>query len=107
MRWDNLDPAWLDRAVAFLRDCGIATYALLEFWEEKEFRERFSGQQMLAELDRGPIATARSGQTRLYALSAPESGQPRTPVVVGPRPTRECLDISPDYWMPRAALKLR
>ena len=62
VRWDNLDPAWLDRAVAFLRDRGIATYALLEFWEEKDFRERFSGQQMLAELDRGPIATARSGE---------------------------------------------
>ena len=27
LRWDALDPAWLDRAVAFLRDRGIATYA--------------------------------------------------------------------------------
>ena len=41
VRWDTLDPAWLDRAVAFLRDRGIATYALLEYWEEAEFRQRF------------------------------------------------------------------
>ena len=107
VRWDNLDPAWLDRTVAFLRDRGIATYALLEAFEEKDFRERFSGQQLLGELDRGPIATARGGETRLYPLAAPESGRPRTPVVVGPRPRRECVDISPDYWMPKAALKLR
>lgn len=107
VRWDNLDPAWLDRTAAFLRERGLATYALHEDFEEKDFRERFSGQQLLAELDRGPIATARRGETRLYPLSAPESGRSRTPVVVGPRLERECVDISPDYWMPKAALKLR
>jgi hypothetical protein len=107
VRWDNLDPAWLDRAVAFLRDRGIATYALIEHFEENDFRERFRGQQALGELDLGPMATARGGEVRLYPLSALESGRARTPVVIGPRPERACVDISPDYWMPKAALKLR
>ena len=71
----HLESRWLDRAVAFLRDRGIATYAVLEYWEEAEFRQRFRGQQVLAELDRGPVATARAGETRLYPLSAPESGR--------------------------------
>ena len=43
VRWDALESrAWLDRAVAFLRDRGVATYALLEYWEEAEFRQRFT-----------------------------------------------------------------
>ena len=35
VRWDALDPAWLDRAVEFLRERGIATYLLVEHWEEE------------------------------------------------------------------------
>jgi hypothetical protein len=107
VRWDSLNPEWLDRAVAFLRDRGVATYAVLEYWEEAEFRQRFRGQQLLAELDRGPVATARSGETRLYPLSAPESGRARTPVVIGPRPEKTCIDISPDYARPRVVDRLR
>ena len=30
VRWDALNPEWLDRAVAFLNDRGIATYAVLD-----------------------------------------------------------------------------
>jgi hypothetical protein len=101
VRWDTLNPEWLDRAVAFLHDRGIATYAVLEYWEEAEFRQRFRGQQLLAELDRGPVATARAGETRIFPLSGPESGRARTPVVIGPRPERTCIDMSPDYAAPR------
>ena len=106
VRWDTLNPEWLDRAVAFLRDRGVATYAVLEYWEEARFRERFRGQQLLAELDRGPVATARAGETRLYPLSAPESGRMRSPVIIGPRPERACIDMSPDYAAPRIVEKL-
>jgi hypothetical protein len=107
VRWDTLNPEWLDRAVAFLRDRGVATYAVLEYWEEAEFRQRFRGQQMLAELDRGPVATARAGETRIFPLSGPESGRSRTPVIIGPRPERTCIDMSPDYVTPRGVTKLR
>ena len=106
VRWDTLNPEWLDRAVAFLRDRGVATYAVLEYWEEARFRERFRGQQLLAELDRGPVAAARNGEARIYPLGAPESGQARTPVIIGPRPERTCIDMSPDYAVPRIVGKL-
>jgi hypothetical protein len=101
-----LNPEWLDRAVAFLRDRGVATYAVLEYWEEAEFRQRFRGQQLLADLDRGPAATARAGETRIYPLGAPGAGQARTPVVIGPRQDRTCIDMSPDYAAPRIVGRL-
>jgi hypothetical protein len=106
VRWDTLNPAWLDRAVAFLSDKGVATYALLEYWEEAEFRERFKGQQLLEELDRGPMATARAGEIRLYPLSGPQSGRARVAAVIGPRADPTCDDISPDYVRPRVVDRL-
>lgn len=104
LRWDSLDPAWLDRAVEFLRARGIATYLLVEDWEEERMRTRFSGQATLADLNRGPIATARSGHIRLYSL---QPGDVRPAVELPITPDRTCHDISPDYLAPRAILKLR
>jgi hypothetical protein len=104
VRWDALDPAWLDRAVEFLRGRGIATYLLVEHWEEEPIRRRFAGQRTLADLDRSPVATARSGDIRLYSLQ-PGDVQPAVALPVAP--DHRCHDISPDYMAPRAILKLR
>jgi len=104
LRWDALDPAWLDRAVAFLRGRGIATYLLVEDWEEERVRTRFSGQATLGDLSRGPIATARAGHVRLYSLQ-PGQGQPAVELPI--TPDRVCHDISPDFRAPRAILKLQ
>ena len=106
LRWDALDPAWLDRAVAFLRSRGIATYLVSESWEDERIRSRFAGQQTLADLDRGPIATARGGDVRMYSLQAPDS-EGRVPVEIPISEDRTCFDISPDFAAPRAIQKLR
>ena len=106
LRWDSLDPAWLDRAVAFLRGRGIATYLVIESWEDERIRSRFAGQQTLADLDRVPIATARGGDVRIYSLQASDAGAPRAPVEI-PISDRTCYDISPDFTAPRAIEKLR
>lgn len=42
--WDALDPAWLDRAIAWLEAQGHAPAVVLETWEEEPFRQRFAGQ---------------------------------------------------------------
>jgi hypothetical protein len=107
LRWDELDPSWLDRAVAFLRGRGIATYLVSESWEEEQIRSRFAGQQMLADLDRGPIATARGGDIRIYQLQAPEPGAARVAAEIPISEDRTCYDISPDFMAPRAIAKLR
>jgi hypothetical protein len=107
LRWDALDPAWLDRAVAFLRGRGIATYLLVEDWEEERVRTRFSGQATLADLNRGPIATARSGHIRLYSLQPAEPGSSGAPVELPITSDRRCHDVSPTFMAPPAILKLR
>jgi hypothetical protein len=62
--WDALDPAWLDRAIAFARERGFEPFLLLERWEEPLFRKRFAGSP-LAALD-WPPAVEIGGQVRVY-----------------------------------------
>ena len=62
--WDALDPAWLDRAIAYLRTRGYEPYLLLERWEEPAFRQRFAGSAT-ARLDWPPRAEI-AGQVRIY-----------------------------------------
>ena len=52
--WDSLDPAWLDRAVAWLRERGRQPYFLFERREESEFRSRFRGHSQYGGLDWPP-----------------------------------------------------
>ncbi len=62
--WDALDPAWLDRAIAYSRTRGLEPYLLFERWEEPLFRQRFTGST-LAALDWPPAAEI-AGQVRIY-----------------------------------------
>ena len=52
--WDSLDPAWLDRAILWLKSTGKQPYVLLERREEPDFRERFREQSDLGRLDWPP-----------------------------------------------------
>lgn len=62
--WDQLDPQWLDRALAFVRDRSFEPYLLLERWEEPAFRQRFAGSGVAA-LDWPPLAEI-GNQVRIY-----------------------------------------
>jgi hypothetical protein len=62
--WDALDPAWLDRAIAYVRARGYEPYLLFERWEEPLFRRRFGGRGIAA-LDWPPDAEI-AGQVRIY-----------------------------------------
>lgn len=63
--WDSLDPAWLDRAVAWLTAQGRQPYILLERREEAEFRDRFRGHAAIGNLDWPPRFNV-GGQARIY-----------------------------------------
>jgi hypothetical protein len=65
VRYDNFDPAWLDRGAAWLAERGIGTYALLEDWEIAPFQSRFAGQR-LAALASGPVVVYRNADAVLY-----------------------------------------
>ena len=62
--WDSLDPAWLDRAIAWVRDRGFEPYLLFETWEEPGFRRRFAGNPIGA-LDWPPAAEV-AARVRIY-----------------------------------------
>jgi hypothetical protein len=68
--WDVLDPAWLDRAIAFARAKGYEPYLLFESGEEPAFRQRF-GDSATARLDWPPLLEI-APQVRVYEPSARE-----------------------------------
>jgi len=52
--WDSLDPAWLDRAIAWLKSTGQQPYVLVERREEPDFRARFRDHSVVGRLDWPP-----------------------------------------------------
>lgn len=52
--WESLDPAWLDRALTWLRAKGLQPYLLFERREEAAFRDRFRAQSDVGALDWPP-----------------------------------------------------
>jgi hypothetical protein len=66
LRWDVLDPAFLDHAVAALRAAGREPFVVLDRDEEVAFRERFAPQRPHT-LDRLALIGA-VGPTRIYQV---------------------------------------
>jgi len=54
LTWQGLDPAWLDRSLAWLEQHDRAPYILLESWEEPGFRARFGNHSDVGKLDWPP-----------------------------------------------------
>jgi hypothetical protein len=68
----NLDPLWLDRAVAWFAARGAHPYALLEDWEVEDFRRRFGGSNVIGRLEMTPILQYNGPPTiYLYDLLRP------------------------------------
>jgi len=54
LTWEGLDPAWLDRTLAWLEEHGRTPFILLESWEEPGFRNRFARYSEIGKLDWPP-----------------------------------------------------
>lgn len=96
LRFDILDPDWLDRSLEHLRQAGYVPYFLLEEWEVPQFRERFAGQQAVALLERQPMAVTLDGVVRLYSTGEETGGKS----AVIPK-TAGCLAPHPAFGSPR------
>jgi hypothetical protein len=57
LRYDALDPLWLDRVVAYLQSTGRRPYFVLDGGEVEAFRQRFGGVNRSGTLDWPPLAT--------------------------------------------------
>lgn len=54
LSWKGLDPAWLERSLAWLEQNGRTPYILLESWEEPGFRSHFGSHSGIGKLDWPP-----------------------------------------------------
>jgi hypothetical protein len=77
LRFDYVEPDWLERSVAWLAERGVRTYALLEPWEVALWRERFAAAGVLGRLDFDPVLTVTPGPVALYDLERPASAPTR------------------------------
>jgi hypothetical protein len=72
MRYDFMDPEWMDRAVEWLTAHGARTYLLVEDWELPRIRLRFPGSRLVASLEQSPVAIYDDlGAVTLFDLSEP------------------------------------
>ena len=60
IRFDGIQPDWLDRALSYLIDAGYHPYFVLEAWEEHQFRTQFAGTSVYGRLDWPMAADIRS-----------------------------------------------
>lgn len=70
LRWDWIAPTEIDRAVAALGAAGRTVYAVLDDWEELQFRARFAGTRTVASLGLPVLQTTTPNiRTAVYRLS--------------------------------------
>jgi hypothetical protein len=97
LRFDQLDPDWLDRAAHWLTQRGRHVYILLEDWERPLFEQRFAARNALGRLTLAPVLAYRAhridGTAFLYDPSRPDGPTLRPPPIPDPRP--RCLQPSP------------
>jgi hypothetical protein len=91
MRWDMLPEDWLDRAVAWLAERGVHTYALFEESEHALAVNRFAGQELAGVLAGEPVF--RFGNQVFYDLGLPPGTAGETVILPVP-------DIAPKCWTP-------
>jgi hypothetical protein len=91
LRWDFLPEDWLDRAVEWMAERGVHTYALLDDFEQREAVKRFRGQKLVAVLEGPPVF--RFGNKLFYDLGL----QPGTTIETVNLPV---VDIWPKCWTP-------
>jgi hypothetical protein len=97
LRYDALDPLWLDRVVAHLQASGRRPYFVLDGGEVEAFRRRFGSANSAGRLDWPPVALLRGA----IALYDPIERRPDTaPLAISStRRARELCD-PPQSWPP-------
>jgi hypothetical protein len=94
LRFDLLDEAWLDRAVAWLASQGRHPYVLLEEWEVPAFQQRFARTNKLGALGLAPVLAYHApGVPGSVFLLDPERPDGPTVRPVPPRDARpKCVE---------------
>ena len=90
MRFDLLDPSWLDRAAQWLNENGRHPYILIEDWEVPAFKNRFGAVNSLGELHLAPVLAYKAYLVpgRVYLLDLLRADGPtfEPPSIRAPQP---------------------
>jgi len=104
LRFDMLDRAALDRAIAFLQSSGRPPYLVLDGDEVPMFQSRFAGRSRLAALDRAPLATLAAPAILVFDLREPaRTDAPLAISTLSSRAGWRCTE--PPIWPPLLRLK--
>ena len=102
LRYDALDPLWLDRTVAYLQSIGRRPYFVLDGGEVDAFRQRFGPTNRFGTLDWPPIAM-RGGTIAVYD---PGTQRPdESPLAIASTRGRRALCGAPQCWPPVLRMK--
>jgi len=102
LRYDALDPLWLDRAIAHLRAIGRRPYYVLDGEEVAAFRARFGASNAAGTLDWPPLATL--GGT--IAIYDPADRRPdRSPLAIASTRGPRTFCDEPQSWPPVLRMK--
>jgi hypothetical protein len=95
VRYELVDPAWLDRAVQWLTAAGRRPYFLLEEYEVLDWEKRFAGANTLGRLTLAPIAEYRApgvpGAIYLFDPARPDGGA----LITTPPPEARATCVAP------------
>ncbi len=102
LKYDVLDPLWLDRAVEFLSKNGRHPYFVLDGGEVDAFRRRFGSANRAGTLDWAPLATLGS----IVSVYDPLDRQSGTPLAIASTRGRGWLACDvPQSWPPVLRMK--
>jgi hypothetical protein len=104
LRYDLLDPAWLDRTVAYLQSVGRRPYFVLDVGEVDAFRQRFGASSRLGALDWTPLATLGTN-IAVYDPIDRQFGTSPLPIARTYRVRRGWLCDPPQNWPPVLRIK--
>jgi hypothetical protein len=104
LKYDMLDPAWLDRTVEYLQSIGRRPYFVLDGGEVDAFTRRFGPANTLGALDWPPLATL-GGVASVYDPIDRRPGWKPLIIARTVRPRGNWLCDPPQVWPPPLRMK--
>jgi hypothetical protein len=103
LRWDRLDPLWLDRAVEHLRSIGRHPYFVLDGEEVDAFQRRFGAASRTGAVDWTPLATLG----RIVSIYDPLDRSGESPLAIATTRGRRGVWLCdpPQSWPPLLRMK--
>ena len=102
LRYDALDPLWLDRVVAYLESIGRRPYYVLDGGEVDAFRQRFGAANRAGALDWPPVATL-GGSIAVYDPIG--RGGDASPLAIASTRAAHAFCDPPQSWPPVLRMK--